>query len=308
MFYALKAGKLFPLKDRKALERDVEGLISDNLDQLLGLQVVCRQFSIEGKYIDILAFDQELNAPVIIELKKENDRGLFDQGMEYFNLLLNRKNDFLIKLHEVLKIEANPANVDWSASRVIFIGREFTLRQRRAVDFKGLPIELYDYDWYQDGYFKLEPVNLDKRAVLEIDVAGAGNAVEKIKKAFKEYSIDSHFQPDWNQSRSLFDLIGNRIKSMDSRIIEHAKRNYIGYRVSNLKWNLCYIHVYQSKLRIGLPRVDKDDLRDPEHKVVKIPWLKNEWGKQCAVEVRSEEDIEYVMFLIKQVYEKYYAE
>ena len=100
MLYKISQNKLSSMRQKKVLERQVQELVGDNLEHLLGLEMVCYEFTVEGKRIDILAFDREANAPVIIELKKENSGGLFDQGMEYFHLLSNRKADFLIKINE----------------------------------------------------------------------------------------------------------------------------------------------------------------------------------------------------------------
>lgn len=292
---------------KKILEKNVQDIVGENLGCLLGLEKVQYQFSVEGKFIDILAFDKEANAPVIIELKRENDTGLFDQGMEYFNLLSNRKNDFLIKLHEVLNIPADPKAIDWSSSRVIFIGRNFTQRQRRAVDFKGIPIELYDYDWFEDGFFKLEPVGLEKRASLEIQ--GVGNDkkdVERVKSEFKEYLVEDHFKEGWEEIRSIFDDLKRRILSIDDRVEEHVRKYYIGYRMENFKWNLCVVHVQKSKLKLGLIRVERKDLQDPEQKIITVPWRENGWGKSCDIEIKKRSDIDYALFLIRQVYEKFY--
>jgi len=106
--YKIENNKLNIIKEKKSiLEKDVEKIVGENLEDLMGLKFVTFQFNIEKKFLDILAFDEDLNAPVIIELKRENDKGLFDQGMEYFNILSDRKSDFLLKLHEVLKIPAD---------------------------------------------------------------------------------------------------------------------------------------------------------------------------------------------------------
>lgn len=306
MLYVIKNSKLSLVSEKKVVERSVQNLVGENLEMLFALEKVCYEFEIEGKRIDILAFDREANAPVIIELKRENDRGLFDQGMEYFHLLSNRKNDFLVKLHQILGIDADPQKIDWSSSRVIFIGKNFTQRQQRAIDFKGIPIELYDYDWFENDYFKIQNINLEKKAQLEIQGVGGGKNIEKIQKEFKEYSIEEHFKEDWEESKVLFEKLRADILNLDSRIIEHAKRGYIGYRLPGLKWNLCYIHIYKSKLKVSLARLEKSDLKDPDDRVIAVPWKENGWGKSCDFEVKESSDIGYAMFLIRQAFDRFY--
>ncbi len=176
------------------------------------------------------------------------------------------------------------------------------------MDFRGLPIELYDYDWYEDGYFKLEPVGLEKRASLEIQGVGNGKAIETVKKEFKEYSIDDLFKSDWEESRTLFDTLEKRILDLDPRIEEHPQKGYIGYKIGGLKWNICVVHIQKSKLKLSLIRVEKDDFKDPDDRIISVPWEKNGWGKACDFEVREEADMDYAMFLIRQVYEKFYKQ
>lgn len=306
MLYKIAREKLSPMKGKKILEKDVEKLVGENLEQLLGLEKVCYQFSVEGKRIDILAFDREMNAPVIIELKKDNSSGLFDQGMEYFHLLSNRKADFLLRINEVLRIPAQLAAVDWSSSKVIFIGRNFDQRQRRAVDFKGVPIELYDYDWYEDGFFKLESVGLEKRASLEIQGIGkSGKDIESVKKSFKEYSVDEKFPEGWESSKELFEELRERIFKMNSDIEEKATKAYIAYKIG--KHVIFALTPRQSKLRVELYRVKEKDIEDPKNKLVYQQNSMKFYNKHISeFFIESENEIDYAMLLIRQVYEKYF--
>lgn len=190
----------------------------------------------------------------------------------------------------------------------MFIGKNFTQRQRRVVDFKGIPIELYDYDWYEDGFFKLDPIGLEKKASLEIQGVGNIKNVETIKREFKEYLVEDHFKEDWEKVRELFEKIRLDILDLDSRIVEHAERGYIGYRLENVRWNVCNIHIYKSKLKVTLTRVEGKDLKDPENKIITVDWERYGYGKMCEFEVREQLDIDYGMFLIRQVYNRFYKE
>jgi len=35
-----------------------------------------------------------------------------------------------------------------------------------------------------------------------------------------------------------------------------------------------------------------------------VPWQKNKWGKLCSYTIKNSDEIDYGVFLIKQVYEK----
>ena len=121
----------------------------------------------------------------------------------------------------------------------------------------------------------------------------------------KKYSVDDHFKTGWDKSRELFNLLSEKILNLDSRIKENSNpKDYIGYKIDNAR--ICVIHIYNTKLKIELIGVDIEDLNDPENKVIKIPWKEYKWSKQCNYEVKNIDDIDYAMFLIKQIYKKFY--
>lgn len=64
-----------------------------NLRDLFDLDFVKSGFELHGLRIDILAFDIESKAFVIIEYKKDRNFSVVDQGMSYLNLILNNKDN-----------------------------------------------------------------------------------------------------------------------------------------------------------------------------------------------------------------------
>ncbi|MEA1936898.1 MAG: hypothetical protein U9N04_02185 [Patescibacteria group bacterium] len=303
MLYKINKENLNAIKEKSILEKDIEKLVGRNLDCLMGLKFVYFQFPVDNKYIDILAFDEEVNAPVLIELKKENDKGLFDQGMEYFNLLSTRKECFLIKLCEVLiKIPAKLSAVDWSSSRVIFIGKNFTERQRRAVDFRGLPIELWDYDWYEGDYFKLEQIGLEKRASLDIKEI-KGNSISKIEKEFKEHTEDEYKNKTSEKAWEIFKNIKEELLKWN-RVRMNMTNNYISFTYRNCA--LSYIYFKKDKLKIRFGK-EEYKLNIADNLKVKNVRIKNERPKFSAhyeITVEDSNNLLEFIFIVKQIYKK----
>ena len=59
--------------------------------------------------------------------------------MDYLNLMLNNKADFILEYNEASSPEPlKKEDVDWSQSRIIFIAPEFTRYQQHAIGFKDL--------------------------------------------------------------------------------------------------------------------------------------------------------------------------
>ena len=102
------------------------------------------EFTVDKFRIDTVSFDRETNSFIIIEYKKSQNFSVIDQGYAYLSLILNRKADFVLKFNEVFGKSENKKFFDWSQSRVIFVSPSFTDFQIQAINFKDLPIELWE--------------------------------------------------------------------------------------------------------------------------------------------------------------------
>src|SRR5690606_26068931 len=81
-------------------EKEMQQLIERNLDQLLKLQFIKSEFSLNNFRIDTLAFDVEAKAFTIIEYKRDKTFSVVDQGYAYLSLMLNNKADFILEYNE----------------------------------------------------------------------------------------------------------------------------------------------------------------------------------------------------------------
>jgi hypothetical protein len=84
--------------------------------------------------------------------------------------------------------------VDWSHSRVIFISPEYTSYQRKAVEFKDLPIELWEVKRYFNSIILF---NNKSESITKISRNGVVNRVSKEVHVYTEeyhlnYPMQSH--------------------------------------------------------------------------------------------------------------------
>ena len=92
---------LVPIREKPfRLEREMQRLFEQNLEVIMGLELVKTECTIKNKRIDTLAFDPQIGAFVIIEYKRDRNMSVFDQGITYLNLLLQNKADFLVEYNE----------------------------------------------------------------------------------------------------------------------------------------------------------------------------------------------------------------
>ncbi len=302
--FKIDNSKLTPIKETSlSLEKDLQKITENNLENIFGLDFVSSEFSLHQFRIDTLAFDKETKSFVIIEYKRDKSFSIIDQGYAYLALMVNNKADFILECNEKKKENLKREDVDWSQSRVLFLANSFTAYQQNAINFRDLPFELWEVKKYDNQtilYNQLKSTDTKE----SIKTVSKNKIIESVSREVKKYSIDDHFKAGWENTRELFEEIRSKVLDIDTRIEEKVNKHYIGYKIGSS--NICEIHAYKSKLELHLVRVDKGDLKDPDNKIIKIPWEERVWGKLCGYQINTSADIDYALFLIKQVYEKFY--
>lgn len=306
--FKLSQNKLTPTKELKIdFERDLQKVTEQNLEMIFGLKFISSEFHLQSFRIDTLAFDEETKSFVIIEFKRDRSSSVVDQGLTYLNSMLNHKGELIVEYNEkggrssILKRE----DINWKSSRVIFIANSFTVYQQNAIGFKDLPIELWEIKKFDNDTVLYNQLQSSDENKVSLSSVYTGEQVEKVSRELQNNTIDDHFKEGWDDIRELFEELRVQILKIDSRMIENPKpQDYIGYNIGNAK--VCSLHPYKSKMELELGRVERKDLKDPEGKVKDIPWEERSWPKQSRYVINSEDDIPYAIFLIKQVWDKFF--
>lgn len=302
--YKINKNSLEEIKEEKIkLEKDLQKLTEDNLDEVFNLEFVSTEFQLQNLRIDSLAYDKTNNSFVIIEYKRDRSFSLIDQGYSYLALMLNNKADFILEYNEKKNKNLKKNDIDWSQSKVLFLANSFTPHQRNAINFKDLPIELWEVKKYKNNlilFNQIKPL-VTTESVKTITRNSSQNTVSE---TVKDYTIKDHFPAGWDEMENLWKNIDEKILEKYDGVERKINRAYIGYKIGVN--NLCTIHAYKSRLDLDLIRVEKGDLNDPANKIEKYPWKERGYGKFCRVQIKSEEDIDYIFFLLDQLYEKFF--
>ena len=150
--FNIQNGKLIAIKEKNIeLEKNIQKLTEENLDVVFGLDFVTTEFSLGSFRLDTVAFDKESNAFVIIEYKRDKSFSVIDQGYAYLALMLNNKADFVLEYNQQKKQNLKKEDIDWSQSRVVFLAGSFTTYQQNAINFRDLPIELWEVKVYDNS-------------------------------------------------------------------------------------------------------------------------------------------------------------
>ena len=302
MFLKLEKNRLEIVREKEISEKEIQKIIGENLEILLNLKFVSFEFSLENVRIDILAFDAETNAPVILELKKDNSKALFDQGMEYFNILSNRKNDFLVELLAKKILKNHDEKVNWENSRVIFIGKNFSLRQRRAVDFKGIPIELFDYDFFENNFLKFEQIGLEKSAKLEIPNLKKSSKIQKIQNEFVEFDRDFHREKASEKTWEIFEKIENEILNWGN-VSEKFNKICVDFKIE--KRSFASIIIQKENLKITFGKFEKQKFASENFKIRNLVFPKK-IGKSgngdFEIKIPDDENLDELFLILKKCF------
>lgn len=123
---------------------------------------------------------------------------------------------------------------------------------------------------------------------------------EKFESADNVNSLDN-FDHLYGDMLELFEVLRKRILNLDSSVREEIKKLYIAYKTTT---NFVDIVPQKSRLRLVL-NMRFDEVSDPEGKCVDVT-NKAHWGNgDVEVSLKSRAELEYVMYLIRQSFEKH---
>lgn len=294
--------KLSPIREKSIdLERDIQKLTEENLEVVFGLQFVSTEFALQNFRIDTLTFDKEANAFVIIEYKRDRSFSVIDQGYAYLALMLNNKADFILEYNEKTKENLKREEIDWSQSRVLFLAQSFTTYQQNAINFRDLPIELWEVKIYNNSTILYNQL-LSSEAKESIKTVTKSKTVESVAKEVKVYTLEDHVAKVNPEVKVVFEALREKLLLLGTEVKEVPKKQYVAYKSST---NFADLIFYQKEIRITL-NLRSGELNDPKNiatDFTKPP--KGHWGNgDYEVIVRKVDELPYVMSLIEQSYKK----
>ncbi len=281
------------------LEKDIQSLTEKNLKSIFGLDFVKSEFSLNNFRIDTLAFDKDAGTFVIIEYKRDKNFSVIDQGYAYLSLMLNNKADFILEFNENSKETLKRNDVDWSQSRVIFISPSFTTYQKEAINFKDLPIELWEIRRYDNQTVNYNQIKTSGAQESVKTISRQDEAIEKVTKEIKVYTEDEHLEKGTEETKELYETLRSAILNLDELELK-PKKKYIAFVSGS---NVVDIHIQKNALKMWL-NVQQGELDDPKELARDVSSV-GHWGNgDYEIVMRTDEEMEYILSLIKQSLKK----
>jgi predicted transport protein len=281
------------------LEKDIQNLTEQNMKSIFGLEFVRSEFSLNNFRIDTLAFDREASSFVIIEYKRDKNFSVIDQGYAYLSLMLNNKADFILEFNENCKETLKRNDIDWSQSRVIFISPNFTTYQKEAINFKDLPIELWEVKRYNNKTISYNKIQTSGSQESIKTISRQDEAIEKVTKEIRVFTEQEHLEKASEGIKELYEKLKNAILNLDSLEVK-PKKLYIAFVASS---NVVDVHIQRNQIKMWL-NLQKGELDDPKG-ICRDVSQTGHWGNgDYEIAIQTDEDLEYILSLIKQAIKK----
>lgn len=269
-------------------EAELRDFFAENLEELLGMRFLAKEFQTTDGRIDTLALD-ESNSPVIIEYKWDHDNAIVVQELFYYEWL--RKNKRHIDLFVADKL-GKDTKVNWDRPRLVLVSQGFDNRTIVAVQHFDF-VELIKYTPYKNDILYLENVYTPKNIK---PIRESSNA-KKIKDEEPEYTLEYHLtrHNSTEEIKKIFETLQEKIKALPE--VEE---------IVDQKSGITY-HTTKSFTRFEFGKTVVDILlrepkyKDPKNLVEDITSF--EWGYKGRVKIKSLSQVDDVFELIKQSYE-----
>jgi len=300
--FSIKQNKLekireIPFKN----EKEIQKLTEQNLEEIFGLEFVKSEVSLENLRIDTLAFDNEAKSFVIIEYKKDKSFSVIDQGYAYLALLLNNKADFILEYNENKNKNLKRKDIDWSQSKVIFISPQFTKYQRKAINFRDMPIELWEIKKYGNNTILFNQLKSPETSESITKVSSKSDVVQKVSREIKVYTEEDHLKGIPEEIVSIYEEVKERILNLGDNIEIRPRKYYIGFIANS---NFVDIRPQKSQVKVWI-NLSKGELDDPRSLAKDVSSI-GHWGNgDYEVNINLDSDLDYLMTLIKQSYKKH---
>jgi len=279
-----KASQVSVKEDGFGNEADLRDFFAANLDEILGVRFLEKEYQTTDGRIDTLGIDEN-NSPVIIEYKWKDNEEVLAQGLFYFNWLMRNKKHFELLVDKKL---GDSIKVNWEQPRVMLVAQGFSRYILGAVQ-QEKNIELKTYTYYAPDILQLEDIYTPS----EVKVTGERKRTKA--KDSGEYNLDYHLNITSSEMCKVANLLRSKILEL-AGVTEHFGKSGIYYRTTKSFTRLEFRPTWVQLL-----------LRDPQYKTDTKKLIKdvtsNDWGYRGMVKFTPESDIEYIFNLIKQSYE-----
>lgn len=305
--YRLNSSVAEKLPGRAAkLERTLQNLIEQNMETLLQVRFLATEYATSnGGRIDSLGIDEN-NCPVIIEYKRNANNNVINQGLFYYDWLLDHKEAFQILVMNQIDRKTSEL-LEWDGMRLICIASDFNKYDEHAIKQIDKNIELMRYKYFGEDLLLLELVNSHaSKASSQIATTYVPKDKSEYESKTNQKRSDTHQDRKEKASKELLSVYEDICDYCLSLGDEVQRKELMLYTAFKSIRNFVCVMVWSPKqdpsLRFYIPlNPDNVELIDG---VVSDVRNRGHWGTgDVEVIARNQQDLAIAKRLIKQSFE-----
>ena len=284
------------------LEKIIQNLVEKNLSVIFsGLEFIDTEFQIGDLRPDTVAFDTEKKSFVIIEYKNVENSSLVDQGVSYYQLLQDRKENFVLLYNKKKKQTFDVLDINWDETRVIFISPQYTKYQKRASSFHGLPIELYEIKKYHDDIITLNRIG---DSTVKSKDTEKTKTITRLSEYVEEDYLDGkyHNQHPTEDTKKLWYQLKKTIEDTFEDVEFRQKKIYGGYYLRDGGSAVCTLEAIKTKILLCYSTSDVS-LLEPTEFVRDVSNKGTHGLGYFQSDIKSPEDVSSAIPIIAKVYQ-----
>lgn len=271
-------------KDGFGSEFELRDLFADNLEEILGVRFLAKEYPTTDGRIDTLGIDEN-NAPVIIEYKWKENEEILSQGLFYYNWLKKNKKHFELLVES--KLNGN-TKVSWDQPRVILIAQGFSRYVQAAVQ-QVKNVELKSYSYYGSDVLHIENVYTPSQVKVSTS--------KKVKKDNDiAYDLDYHLDTVIPAVKKKVNQLRDMILQLPSVEERADQKSGITYKTTKsftrFECRKTWVQILVRDLKYTI------DTKEIVNDVTSYGW-----GYKGKIKLTADSDIDYVFEIIKNSYE-----
>jgi len=294
------------------LEKDIQNLVEANTRELFGLEFVSSEFTIGEFRLDSLCFDEETNSFVIVEYKKGSSYSVIDQGYSYLSTMLNNKAEFILEYNEKMPSSIKKNDVDWSASRVIFVSPSFNSYQKNSINFKDVPFELWEIQKFGGDLVSFEQYRSTSKESIK-KFAKNNQIINNVSSEVTVYKEEDVLAKSSQSIQLLWSELKERLANLSNvEFVPNANSGYIKFTKHGK--GVCYFKFKKQFIKAEIIRgnIYPDGKKSKNFFVIDDPknickeynftYKSGIQGHRYLFDTRSNISLDYLEMLIKQKY------
>lgn len=300
--YKIGSSDLLSIKEKPfKLEKEMQALFEENLTTLTGLMLVRSEFPLKQFRFDTLAFDEERQAFVVIEYKRDKSQSVVDQGVSYLNAMLEYRDSLMVEYNEQsLGKTLKRSDIDWSQSRILFVANSFNDYQKNATNFKNLGIELIEFKRYHNDLLTVDFIERSKNApVLPQSVSSSAESapIANITKEIVVYDEETLAKLGTEKTVELYEKFKQAILNLDDDLQLVYNKFYASFKKN--KTNIVDIVMLKRSLALYI-NATWGTLDDPKGIFRDMRNLGHLGNGDYEIILKDTEQLEYILSVIKQ--------